>query len=259
MLAAKDTWTKVAVAIGLAATFALVATLARRGWLPRLPAPEEGMQPTAGDRFRYYAAAVLGLGLGVVAGGLLFYVPAAEGDAAAWFRHSFFDDVAGRLLGPIFLVLGVASVAATTLVSRMVERGPLLHLLAPQARQLGGADPRHVTAGVGYVVLMAALALHFTLRAEHTTFTDDAVRWRDWLSFAERQRPWSDVEEIRLVRFVEALTGKDKERPHLALVFRGGEVLRVGARTKRPEARWEQVATAAAERCQAPVRRVERL
>jgi hypothetical protein len=255
MQAANDSWTHVAVTVGVIASLAAVAAIARRGWLPRAPEPRPGEEPTCGERRRYHAAGIVGCALGAVAGLALWLVPPPT-EPAAWFRHSYFAGE-GRLLGPFFFALAGMCLAMPLLSKWWIRDGAMAHMIARTAASMGGADPRRIASGLGVVVALAALALHFTLRAEHTTFTDAGVRWRDWLSLEQHERPWTVVEEVRLVRLVEPMVGAAKERPHLVLRFRDGAMVRIGARVSRPP-NWDEVAAQVAARSGAPVRRVER-
>ncbi len=255
MLAVLDGyWIRVAVVVAVALASWLIRAAARAGHYPRLPEPEPGTEPTRADRLRYYGSVVLALGVGLVAGGLLWLVPPRQ-DADDLFRFAVFDQPAARLLAPLFVTLSVAALVSYRIAAGLIAPGPLLHLLRNGARRMGLADPRPATTWLARFVLAAALMLHFG--DSHTTFEAGGVRWQTWPWQAEQFRPWSEVAEVRVVRISRAPNGRAIDRPHLSIAFSDGEVIRIGTTSDRPADFWERPATIAAEHGGVEVRHVD--
>lgn len=256
MLATADTvWSAVAGATAVAVVAGLIRALTSQGKFPRLPDPDPAASPTAADRRAWYLSNTLSGLLGLGAALLLYAIPAGSADGAL--LHVAAYESGGRVLGPMFLGLSVTLVLTVVLSARLVRPGPLLHLLRRSMGAYGNADLRRPALWLGGITAGAALALHFAVWLEHTTFTTTDVRWRDWPWQSEQVRAWSTVTDVRVVRTWIAPNGKRKERPHLGLQFADGAVLHVGRRVDLRAEALQQAIAAASERSGRAVREVE--
>ncbi|MEQ1634016.1 MAG: hypothetical protein ABL997_16680, partial [Planctomycetota bacterium] len=233
--------------------------LARRGRYPRLPAADPDRPDTARDRRLYYLANGAALVLGTVAGGLVFLVPPVAAPVCLW-RSSVFDYVEMRLIAPFGVALSAGGLLAPWLAGRWVDARALVHVLrrSSQRHGMGDLDPRPALRWIAGPMLVLALMLHFALRLEHATMDEAGIRWRDWPWQSECVRPWSEVEDVRIVRTFVAPNGDVVERPHLAIEFADGEVLYLGQRDDSSDAEWNVTAEIAASRAGVAVRRVDR-
>ncbi len=232
--------------------------LARRGWYPHLPEADPTRPDTARDRIRYYLANGAALGIGVVAGVLVYLVPPVAATDCLW-RASVYDLATARGIAPLFVTLSTGGLLAPWLAKRWVDGRALVHVLrrASQRNRMGTIDPRPLLRWIAGPILVLALLLQFALRLEHTTMDGAGIRWRDWPWQSERVQPWSAVEDVRIVRTFVATTGNVVERPHLGIEFTDGEVLHVGKRNDS-NTDWSVPATIAARRAGVEVRRVDR-
>lgn len=251
-------WSTVVVTISVAVTFSAFALCTRKGLLPKLPPVEAGLPPGPSERRRYYAGNSLSVALGLLAGILLFAQPINK-DPSALFSHSYAEGSDGRLIGSFFLFLGTTSFLTGLFARWFVPASALLHILHQTARRFGGADPIWLTRWLGLALCSAALFLHFGFAAEHTTFREHGVYWRDMPWHEEQHRPWSDVVEVRLVQQAQALVGTWRDRPHLMLVFADGTKLRIGSRSGIRADAFEAPAALASARSGATVVRMERV
>lgn len=258
MVDAESGW----VAGATIAVLALLGTglhaLARRGRYPRLPAADPERPDTARDRGLYCLANVAALVLGAVAGGLLFLVPPVVATDCLW-RASIFDHAEMRAVAPLFVAISAGGLLAPWLADRWVDARALVHVLrrSSQRHRMGDLDPRPALRWIAGPLLLLALVLHFALRLEHTTMDANGIRWRDWPWQSERVRPWSEVEDVRIVRTFVAPNGNVVERPHLGIEFADGEVLYVGQRDDTRGADWNGPAEIASSRAGVAVNEVE--
>lgn len=256
MLALADTlWSAVAGATAVAVVAGGIRALTSRGKFPRLPDPDPAASPTAVDRRAWYLSNTLSGLLGLGAALLLYAIPAASADGAL-LRVAAYES-SGRVLGPLFLGLSVTLVLTVVLSARLVRPGPLLHLLWRSMGAYGNADMRRPAAWLGGIMASAALALHFAVWLEHTTFTTTDLRWRDWPWQSEQVRAWSTVTDVRVVQSWIAPNGKRKQQAHLGLQFADGAVLHVGRRGDVEAEVLQQAVAVASERSGRAVREVE--
>lgn len=258
-LVAEQIWTSLATIAVLALVGAALRFLTLRGKYPRLPEPDPADPDTARDRRRYHLANALAVVIGLAAGAALWATPPLAEDGVLW-RSSLYEHPAARLLGPLFVVLAVGGLAVVPLAERLVAPGPLLHIMVRSSRRqfAAGVDLRPALRWLSLVLGTLAILVHAGLRNEHTTFTADGVRWRDWPWQADVAFPWREVADIKIVRTFEALTGKVIERPHLSIDFHNAENLRLGTGDDRPRRAWDEVAAIASARSGVAVRHVER-
>jgi len=247
-------WQATITAALTAACFALVAKMKGRRWFPPLPEADPDDPETRRDKLAYYGANALALLVGAAAGvSLLLLTPPPDGPM----RFSPFDR-GGRYIGPVFVLLGIGGAVVPWIVRRMVRPGPLLHILHRTCRQYGGVDVGPILVRFGCVVATIAVVLHVSLKEIHVTLEEQQVRWRDWPWQDEQQRDWSQVDDIRIVRTFEAMTGTVVERPHLVLRFADGVEVVTGKSDTRPDGFWEGPARYASEHSGVPVRHVVR-
>jgi len=243
-----------------------VAWLARRGVYPLLADPDPEQAPSRGDRWRYRGSVALALAFGVFAAlGLASVPPESWPQQVA--RHAAYDDAFGPWVGAGFFGLACAALVAYPLAGWFVAPGPLQHLLvasgAPWAmvwRHTGGRvpDPRPLTRATARLVLVAALLVHFTIREQHVTFTNDGVVWCDWPWQGDTTIPWRDVTAVEVVATFTAMTGAVRDVPTLRLQLRDGEPLVVGRFAQRARPYWERLGQLAAERAGVPLAAVPR-
>lgn len=259
MAYAESGWVAGATIAVLALLGAGLRALARRGRYPRLPEADPERPDTARDRRLYYLANVAALGLGAVAGGLLFLVPPVVASDCLW-RSSIFDHAEMRAIAPFGVLIAAGGLLAPWLADRWVDARALVHVLrrSSQRHGMSDLDPRPAVRWVMGPMLVLAILLHLALRLEHTTMDEAGIRWRDWPWQSERARPWSEVADVRLVRTFVAPTGNVVERTHLGIEFADGEVLYVGPRDDSSDAEWTVPAEIAASRAGVSVREVER-
>ncbi len=256
MLATPDVvWSAVAGGTAAAVVAGAIRALTSRGKFPRLPDPDPAASPTAVDRRAWYLSNTLSGLLGLSAALLLYAIPPLPADGAL-LRVAAYES-GGRVLGPMFLGLSLTLVLTVVLSARLVRPGPLLHLLRRSMGAYGGADMRRPAVWVGGIAAGAALALHFAIWLEHTTFTTTEVRWRDWPWQAEQVRAWSAVTDVRMVHTWIAPNGSRKQRPHIGLQFADGTVLHIGRRDEIRSEVLQQAIAAASERSGRAVRKVE--
>ncbi len=152
MLAVLDGyWIRVAVVVAVALASWLIRAAARAGHYPRLPEPEPGTAPTRADRLRYYGSVVLALGVGLVAGGLLWLVPPRQ-DADDLFRFAVFDQPAARLLAPLFVTLSVAALVSYRIAAGLIAPGQGIRQPSWREAECAAAN----TAGTKYAATRSA-------------------------------------------------------------------------------------------------------
>ncbi|MCB9892224.1 MAG: hypothetical protein H6833_11290 [Planctomycetes bacterium] len=254
-------WTTVAYLAVMAILGGTLRFFAQRGRYPRLeyPDPEIVPEATARDRRRYYSANLCALLVGIAVGALLWWTPPASAGASLW-RLSTYDHPAGRLLGPFFLMLAVGCYTVPWFADRFVAQGPLRHILWESASRmrLTGLDLRPAMRTMAWIIGGLAILLHDSMRSQHTTMTTDGITYRDWPWETEVHHDWRDVQDIRIVRTFEAMTGTIVARPHLGIEFVGGDVIHVGRRVTMPPRFWDEAAKIASEKSGVRVRHVER-
>lgn len=241
--------------------------LAKRGHYPVLDEPDPDCAPTRADVWRNRASVALALGFGAFAAFGLANVPPPEA-AQQLARLAAYDDLLGPWLGGGFFGLACAALVAYPLAERMVAPGPLQHFLWRSGGQWNAVwsrfthgrvlDPRPLTKSTARIVLFAALLVHFSLREQHTTFTEAGVAWRDWPWQAETEFAWADVSAVEVVESFEALSGNVVDVPTLRLQVRGGEPLTLGRFAQRRREAWDNLAELAAARAGVPVTVVPR-
>jgi len=238
----------------LTVVFAIIARRAGDKWFPKLAEADPDDPDTRRDLWTYYAANGLAVVVGIAAAALLYF---GCGPVDAPMSFSPFDGV-GRLLGPFFVVLGGGGMVLPMLARKMVRPGPLLHILHRSNQRFGGADMTRALLVVSSIVVPVAILLHFSLRAMHTTLDEQGVRWCNWPWQSEQEREWSELQDVRIVRTFEAMTGNVVERPHLVLTFEPGVEVVTGKRNSRPPGFWEAPADYAGKQAGIPVRHVDK-
>jgi len=209
---------------------------------------------TAGDRFRYFAANVVALLLGLAAVGVLYLVAPPIREPMTFTPASG----VGWFLAPFFLVLSIGAATSPLLLRLMVRAEPLAVLVYRKSAKAGHKDFRPLSILTGVVVGCLALALHASLGGFFLRLDEDGVRWGEHPFAAEQRREWSEVTDIRIVRTFEAMTGSVVVRPHLAIAFADGAEAVYGRQDTYPPEAWEEAAAYASERAGVPVRRVDK-
>jgi hypothetical protein len=206
------------------------------------------------DRLSYYGAGLLALAVGALAAVVLYVASPPHGEPM---RSSPFDTT-GRVIGPIFLALGVAALVQPTLLRRLVRPGPLVHLLHKANRRRSGIDTRPAYVWIGLIIGSLAVLFHAGMRELHTTFDSNGVRWRDWPWQQDEVRPWSELCDLVIVHTFKKKSGKVRKRSHLDLTFRDGTQVLTGRDHSRRADLWEAPAAFASQRSGVAVHRVER-
>lgn len=257
MLASTAWITAAVTAVLIPVIITLLAKMGQRsGFFPPLPELDPAEQPKANDKFGYYAAHVLALLIGVACALQLVSQSTPEPNPL---RFSPFDG-AGKWIGPFFVMLGVGAAVSTVLTGLLVSEKPLMHLLYRSGLALKattGLDPRPGTRALGLVVVVVALLLHFGLRTMHATFEESRITWCDWPWESEQERSYEQLREVRIIRTLNALTGRVVTRPHLGLRFADGTDFTIGKMSDHPPGFWEKPAAFVAARAGIEVTYVE--
>lgn len=255
LLTLEVVWSGVAGGVGVAAAALAIRAAVTRGRLARLPDADPEQRPTSADRWRWHLGNVASLVLGVAGALLMYAVPPASADGTL--VHIAAYEMGGRFIGAFFFGLATTLFLTLWFADRLVRPGPLLHILRTSQGAFGDADLRRPARWFAGLMALAAVALHFALWLEHTSFTTTGVRWRDWPWQAEQERSWDQVREVLRVGSWIVPNGSRKLQAHVGLHFRDGVSLHIGRREQLTVNELQRVLAVASERSGLPVREVE--